>query len=608
LTAPCSTTAPINVPSTITTIVGAGFTITASDVTPGAFNGAVLNSATGATMNVQDLTILGQFSFGGCNGRLLFGILFNNASGTVNNVVVTGITENSGCQIGRAILANATTPQTVTITNTTVSDYDKCGVEATGPTTLNVSSSTIGPPAPLAAGVLTQNGVEYVSGASGTTTDSVIDGSGYGVTSGQSTAVLLFGAGGVTVSGNTITGAATDIGVNVTNDTTGAVISHNQIGRTAPDSPDTYGIGVNVDPGSSATVTCNTFSGWKTDVVGVSPQALCLSTNTLPDGTVSVPYSATLVSVGGTSPYTYSLASGSLPPGLVLSPSGMITGTPKTSGTFSFTIKVTDATAAAATEAFTIIVAGIGQGYWLGANDGGVFAFGVAGFSGSTANTHLNKPVVGIANTATGGYWLVASDGGVFAFGAPFFGSLGSQPLRAPIVGIAATPDSGGYYLVGADGSVFPFGDAVFHGSMEGTKLNKPVVGIGITPDNGGYDLVAADGGVFTFGDAVFDGSMGGKPLNKPVVGIAVDDTTSGYWLDATDGGVFSFDAPFLGSMGGHPLNAPVVGIAAGADDLGYRLAASDGGVFSFGTALFLGSMGGTHLNAPVMGIASIGP
>jgi hypothetical protein len=607
LTAACTTTAQISVPGTITTIVGAGFTMTAEDATPGAFNGAVLNSATGATMNVQDLTIQGHFSSNGC-GRTLEGILFNNASGSVNNVTVTGITENSGCQVGRAILANATSPHTVTITNSTISDYNKTGIEATGPMTLNVSASTIGPPASLAANVEAQNGLEYVSGASGTTADSVIDGSGFGNTSTFSTAVILFGASGVTLTADTITGARTDVGVDVESNTTGAVITRNQIGRTSSDVPDTFGIGVDVEAGSSAAVTCNTFSGWRVNEAGVPPQPVCITTTTLPSGTVSVPYSATLASAGGTPPYTYSLSSGSVPPGLALSPSGKVTGTPTVSGTFAFTIKVTDSARGVATQAFTIIVAGVHQGYWEGASDAGVFNFGAAAFHGSAGNLHLNSPVVGIANTPAGGYWLVCSDGGVLSFGAPFLGSLGGHPLRAPIVGIAATPEGRGYYLVGADGSVYPFGDAVFRGSMVGTPLHSPVVGIDVTPDNGGYYLVAADGGIFTFGDAVFHGSMGGTPLNKPMVGIAVDDTTSGYWLVASDGGVFTFDAPFLGSMGGKPLNKPVVSIAEGADDRGYRLVATDGGVFCFGTAQFLGSMGAKPLNKPIVGIASIGP
>ena len=38
-------------------------------------------------------------------------------------------------------------------------------------------------------------------------------------------------------------------------------------------------------------------------------------------------------------------------------------------------------------------------GYWLVASDGGVFAFGSAGFYGSTGSIHLNQPIVGMAAT-----------------------------------------------------------------------------------------------------------------------------------------------------------------------------------------------------------------
>ena len=46
-----------------------------------------------------------------------------------------------------------------------------------------------------------------------------------------------------------------------------------------------------------------------------------------------------------------------------------------------------------------------------------VYAFGAAAFLGANSQT-LNRPVVGMAATASGnGYWLAASDGGIFAFG-----------------------------------------------------------------------------------------------------------------------------------------------------------------------------------------------
>ena len=78
--------------------------------------------------------------------------------------------------------------------------------------------------------------------------------------------------------------------------------------------------------------------------------------------------------------------------------------------------------------------------YVSAAADGGVFAYGSAGFAGSLGGTHLNAPIVGVAAAPSGsGYWLVAADGGVFAYGsAGFAGSLGGTHLNAPIVGVAA--------------------------------------------------------------------------------------------------------------------------------------------------------------------------
>ena len=101
---------------------------------------------------------------------------------------------------------------------------------------------------------------------------------------------------------------------------------------------------------------------------------------------------------------------------------------------------------------------------------------------GSTGDIPLNHPIVGMAATPSGnGYWLVASDGGIFAFGdAGFFGSTGETPLNHPIVGMAATPSGSGYWLVASDGGIFAFGDAPDNlGSLAGKPLNGPIVGIG---------------------------------------------------------------------------------------------------------------------------------
>jgi peptidoglycan hydrolase-like protein with peptidoglycan-binding domain len=227
----------------------------------------------------------------------------------------------------------------------------------------------------------------------------------------------------------------------------------------------------------------------------------------------------------------------------------------------------------------------------LTGNDDTVYAFGSATFRGSTQGMNLASPVVGMAQTADGsGYWLVAEDGGVFGFGAPFFGSAAAF-ARQPVVAMAATRDGGGYWIVTEDGALFSFGTAQYHGNLVGVRLNAPITDIIPTADGGGYWLIAADGGVFSFGTARFFGSTGGMRLNAPVVSMAPVPDGNGYWLVARDGGVFSYgSAAFWGSTGGMRLNAPVIGMASAGTGAGYWLVAEDGGVFSFGTAPFYGS------------------
>ena len=231
-----------------------------------------------------------------------------------------------------------------------------------------------------------------------------------------------------------------------------------------------------------------------------------------------------------------------------------------------------------------------GNGYWLVASDGGIFAFGDARFLGSTGGTRLSRPMVAMAATPTDqGYRLVASDGGIFAFGdARFLGSTGNLRLAAPIVGMASTPSGQGYWLVASDGGIFAFGDARFAGSTGNLRLAAQIVGMASTPSGQGYWLVASDGGVFAFGDARFAGSTGALRLSRPVVGMAASPSGRGYWLVASDGGIFAFgDASFVGSTGGLRLTRPVVGMAAGTAGAGggYWLVASDGGIFAFPSA-----------------------
>ena len=220
LTADCGeVTTSLTVPAAITTVDGGGHTISATDLngadptvhTPiPQFNGGIVTNATpGQTMNIQNVTITGPatgFSLCDEQQRVLYGIFFNGAGGgSVTNVTIDHIFQFQNCafgscQTGRAIRADNS--GTVTITNTTVRDYQKSGFEARGTTIMNVSGSTAGPPHPL-NGFSAQNAVSIV-GASATMANNTIFGSGDAQAglggNGAGTAVLLFGAHDVTVT------------------------------------------------------------------------------------------------------------------------------------------------------------------------------------------------------------------------------------------------------------------------------------------------------------------------------------------------------------------------------------------------------------------------
>lgn len=225
----------------------------------------------------------------------------------------------------------------------------------------------------------------------------------------------------------------------------------------------------------------------------------------------------------------------------------------------------------------------VDQGYDLVESNGAVHNMNAPNYGSPFTS---QRPISGMAFTPDGrGYWITAQDGGVFTFGdAGYYGSMGGQPLSGPVVGIAATPSGRGYWLVAADGGVFTFGDAGFYGGKGGQPLNRPMSGIAATFDGGGYWLVAQDGGVFAFGDAHFQGSWCCHSATTEV-GIAANTTLDGYWIAQNDGAVAARGNACCDRSGGPPVGNQIISIAATPTGNGYWLFATDGGVYTFGDA-----------------------
>ena len=83
-----------------------------------------------------------------------------------------------------------------------------------------------------------------------------------------------------------------------------------------------------------------------------------ITTTTLVQATVNQPYRATIQATGGTGTYTWSITGGTLPPGITFS-NAQLSGTPTTSGSYQFTVQVTDAASKSDSKTLTLVVGGV---------------------------------------------------------------------------------------------------------------------------------------------------------------------------------------------------------------------------------------------------------
>lgn len=87
----------------------------------------------------------------------------------------------------------------------------------------------------------------------------------------------------------------------------------------------------------------NGQSGAQLYGVTINAPVIDLQPAAVPAGTVGVAYAESFSGSGGTAPYTFSVVSGTLPVGISLSAGGALAGTPTSAGTFTFTVRIADA-------------------------------------------------------------------------------------------------------------------------------------------------------------------------------------------------------------------------------------------------------------------------
>jgi hypothetical protein len=102
---------------------------------------------------------------------------------------------------------------------------------------------------------------------------------------------------------------------------------------------------------SVSAIDANGCAGTRSYTFTVCP-VITLSLATLNNANIGTPFSQTITQTGTTGAITYSISLGALPPGLSLNSTGLISGTPTQSGTFSVTIKATNTSGCSGTRAY----------------------------------------------------------------------------------------------------------------------------------------------------------------------------------------------------------------------------------------------------------------
>ncbi len=150
---------------------------------------------------------------------------------------------------------------------------------------------------------------------------------------GSNYSLTLSATGGTSPYGWSITSGSLPAGLQLS--TTGTII-----GTPAQGTNGSYSFTVTASDAQTPVQTASASVSMTINGATVSP--LAIASSTLASGIAGTGYNQSLQATGGTPAYAWSITSGSLPAGLALSSGGVISGTPSTAGSSTFTASVSD--------------------------------------------------------------------------------------------------------------------------------------------------------------------------------------------------------------------------------------------------------------------------
>ena len=266
--------------------------------------------------------------------------------------------------------------------------------------------------------------------------------------------------------------------------------------------------------------------------LSVVPPTITLSPASLPNGRAGALYSASIAASGGTGPHSYAVA-GSLPAGLTLSPSGLLSGMPTETGSFSFSVTATDASGGTGPHTGTqihsldiyapnftlqpssLLPATAGQPYSQTVVAGGgtaPYTYSIIAGALPTGLTFSAGTISGTPTTSGAFFVTILARDSTTGSGSPF-GVAGYFPLTVITPTIAIAPanlpaaNSGSYYsqTLTASGGAAPYTFAVSAGSLPpGLNLSS----------SGTLSGTPTASGVFNFSVTATDTSTGVGPFS----------------------------------------------------------------------------------------------
>jgi hypothetical protein len=287
-------------------------------------------------------------------------------------------------------------------------------------------------------------------------------------------------------------------------------------------------------------------------------------TNSLPNASVSTPYSAQLYSFGTGAAPAFALAAGSaLPPGLTISSAGLISGTPTQAGTFLFSTTISDATGLL-TNSYTLIVSpftitnsltparmlptaiyNVPYSYQMTASGGSGLTWSATGLP-TGLSISSSGLITGIPTSGTARFTptITVTDGvSPFSLQFTFFVRLSSTPIELTLTGGTLT-------------------DTVLGRSYSTSILPSG----GIPP----YTIAVATGSTLPPGLSLLTGAAlasNAAPAATTLTGTPTTAGTYTFSLKATDSAGTSTTVPFTLKVGtislttGNPVNA-IQGVA----------------------------------------------